>query len=110
VLTAQTVIAEAGADLSAFPVEKQFVSWLGLCPTNETSGGKVLKQRTRKVVNRASTAFRNAASTLLRRQSRPGAQYRRLRTRLGPPKPSRRWPQTGVPVLSTYETRIAVCR
>jgi transposase len=28
VLTAQTVIAEAGADLSAFPSEKQFASWL----------------------------------------------------------------------------------
>jgi transposase len=86
VLTAQTVIAEAGADLAAFPSEKQFTSWLGLCPTNETSGGKVLNRRTRKVVNRASVAFRNAASTLLRSQSYLGAQYRRLRTRLGAPK------------------------
>lgn len=86
VLTAQTVIAETGTDLSAFPSEKQFASWLGLCPTNETSGGKVLKRRTRKVVNRASTAFRNSASTLLRSQSYLGAQYRRLRTRLGAPK------------------------
>jgi hypothetical protein len=86
VLTAQTVITEAGADLKAFPSEKQFVSWLGLCPANETSGGKVLKRRTRKVVNRAATAFRNAASTLLRSQSYLGAQYRRLRTRLGAPK------------------------
>ena len=86
VLTAQTVIAEAGADLSAFPSEKQFVSWLGLCPSNEKSGGKILNRRTRKVVNRASTAFRNAASTLLRSQSYLGAQYRRLRTRLGAPK------------------------
>ncbi len=86
VLTAQTVIAETGADLSAFPSEKQFTSWLGLCPTNETSGGKVLKRRTRKVVNRASTAFRNSATTLLRSQSYLGAQYRRLRTRLGAPK------------------------
>jgi transposase len=86
VLTAQTVITEAGADLKAFPSEKQFASWLGLCPTNETSGGKVLKRRSRKVVNRAATAFRNAASTLLRSQSYLGAQYRRLRTRLGAPK------------------------
>jgi len=86
VLTAQTVIAETGADLSAFPSEKKFASWLGLCPANETSGGKVLKRRTRKVVNRASTAFRNSASTLLRSQSYLGAQYRRLRTRLGAPK------------------------
>lgn len=86
VLTAQTVIAEAGADLSAFPSEKQFTSWLGLCPTNEQSGGKILNRRTRKVANRASLAFRNAASTLLRSQSYLGAQYRRLRTRLGAPK------------------------
>jgi hypothetical protein len=86
VLTAQTVIAECGADLSAFPSEKQFTSWLGLVPTNEQSGGKILKRRTRKVVNRAATAFRNAATTLLRSQSYLGAQYRRLRTRLGAPK------------------------
>ena len=86
VLTAQTVIAEAGADLSAFPSEKQFASWLGLCPTNEQSGGKILTRRTRKVVNRATVAFRNAALTLLRSQSYLGAQYRRLRTRLGAPK------------------------
>lgn len=86
VLTAQTVMAEAGADLSAFPSERHFSSWLGLCPTNEQSGGKILNRRTRKVVNRASVAFRMAASTLLRSQSYLGAQYRRLRTRLGAPK------------------------
>jgi transposase len=86
VLTAQTVIAEAGADLSAFPSEKQFSSWLGLCPTNEQSGGKILNRRTRKVVNRATVALRNAATTLIRSQSFLGAQYRRLRTRLGAPK------------------------
>jgi hypothetical protein len=86
VLTAQTVIAEVGSDLSAFPSEKRFTSWLGLCPTNEQSGGKILNRRTRKVVNRATMAFRNAAVTLLRSQSYLGAQYRRLRTRLGAPK------------------------
>jgi transposase len=86
VLTAQTVIAEVGTDLSAFPSEKRFTSWLGLCPTNEQSGGKILNRRTRKVVNRATTAFRNSAVTLLRSQSYLGAQYRRLRTRLGAPK------------------------
>ena len=75
-----------GADLSAFPSEKQFTSWLGLVPTNEQSGGKILKRRTRKVVNRAAMALRNAASTLVRSQSYLGAQYRRLRARLGAPK------------------------
>ena len=86
VLTAQTVIAEAGADLSAFPTEKQFASWLGLSPTNEQSGAKILNRRTRRVVNRATVAFHNAALTLLRSQSYLGAQYRRQRTRLGAPK------------------------
>jgi hypothetical protein len=86
VLTAQTVIAEAGPDLKAFVNEKHFTSWLGLCPTNEQSGSKILRRKTRKIVNRASTAFRNAASTLLRSQSYLGAQYRQLRTRLGAPK------------------------
>jgi transposase len=91
VLTAQTVIAETGADLSAFPSEKQFASWLRLCPTNEQSGGKILNSRTRKVVNRATGAFRNAAVTLIRSQSYLGAQYCRLRTRLGAPKAIPRW-------------------
>jgi transposase len=86
VQVAQTVIAEVGTGLDAFPSEKHFANWLGLCPTNETSGGKVLKRRTPKVVNRAKVAFRQAASTLLKSDSYLGAQYRRLRTRLGAPK------------------------
>ena len=86
VQVAQSVIAEVGVDLKAFATEKHFASWLGLSPTNETSGGKVLNRRTPKVVNRAKVAFRQAATTLLRSQSYLGAQYRRLRTRLGAPK------------------------
>jgi transposase len=46
----------------------------------------VLNRRTPKVVNRAKVALRQAASTLIRSQSYLGAQYRRLRTRLGAPK------------------------
>ena len=86
VLTAQTVISEAGADWSAFPSQKQFASWLGLCPTNQQSGKKVPNRRNRKVVIRATVAFRNAAMTLLRSHSYLGVQYRRLRTRLGAPQ------------------------
>jgi hypothetical protein len=86
VQVAQTAIAEVGVNRQAFPSERHFANWLGLCPTNETGGGKVLKRRTPKVVNRAKVAFRQAASTLIRSQSYLGAQYRRLRTRLGAPK------------------------
>jgi transposase len=46
----------------------------------------VIRKGTRHVVNRATTALRLAATTLLRSQSYLGAQYRRLRTRLGAPK------------------------
>jgi len=46
----------------------------------------MLNRRTPKVVNRAKVAFRQAATALLRSQSYLGAQYRRLRTRLGAPK------------------------
>lgn len=86
VQVAQSVIAEVGVDLHAFPSEKHFANWLGLCPRNETSSGKVLDRRTPKVVNRAKVALRQAASTLIRSQSYLGAQYRRLRARLGAPK------------------------
>lgn len=46
----------------------------------------MLKRHTPKVVNRAKVAFRQAASALIKSQSYLGAQYRRLRTRLGAPK------------------------
>jgi hypothetical protein len=46
----------------------------------------VLRRGTRKVVSRAATAFRIAASTLRRSDSYLGAQFRRFRTRLGSPK------------------------
>ena len=53
---------------------------------NRISGDKVLSKGTRHVVNRAATALRIAATSLLRSRSYLGAQYRRLRSRLGAPK------------------------
>jgi transposase len=86
VQTAQTVISEVGVDMSRWRTEKQFASWLGLCPDNRISGGKVLKRGTRHVVNRAATALRMAAWSLFRSQSALGANFRRLRRKLGAPK------------------------
>jgi transposase len=85
-LTVQTVIAETGTDMSRWATEGNYVSWLNLAPNNRVSGGKVIGRDKRKVVNRAGQALRQAASTLLRSQSYLGAQYRRLRTKLGTPK------------------------
>ena len=86
VLTAQTLTAEVGSDMSRFETEAHFVSFLGLCPNNKISGGKVIGRDKRKTVSRAGRALRMGACTLLRSQTYLGAQYRRLRTKLGAPK------------------------
>jgi len=83
---AQTVISEVGVDMTRWKTDAHFASWLGLCPDNRITGGKVIRKGTRHVINRAATALRLAATTLLRSQSYLGAQYRRLRARLGAPK------------------------
>ena len=85
-MVAQTVIREVGLDMSRWKTEANFASWLGLCPDNRISGDRVLGKGTRHVVNRAATALRMAATTLLKSKRYLGAQYRRLRTKLGAPK------------------------
>jgi transposase len=85
-MTAQTVISECGFDMSVFPTEKHFTSWLGLCPNNQITGGKVRKRSTRKVQNSAARALRLAAQSLHSSKSASGAFYRRMRARLGAPK------------------------
>jgi transposase len=86
VFVAQTVISEVGLDMGRWKTEAHFASWLGLCPDNRISGDKVLGRGTRHVLNRVATALRLGASTLLRSQTYLGAQYRRLRSKLGAPK------------------------
>src|SRR5947208_14320439 len=72
--------------MSKWATEHHYVSWIGLAPCNDVSGGKALKRRTREVVSRLATAYRVAASTLQKSDSYLGAQFRRLRARLGAPK------------------------
>jgi transposase len=86
VMVAQTVIAEVGLDMNRWPTECHFASWLGLCPDNRVTGGKVLHRGTRRVQNRAATALRMAASSLWRSKTYLGAKFRRLRSKLGAPK------------------------
>jgi transposase len=81
---AQTVIMEVGTDMSKFPDEKHFCSWLGLAPKHEISGGKILKNKTLKTKNRAGQAFRMAAQSVKQAECVFGVFYRRLRARLGP--------------------------
>jgi hypothetical protein len=81
---AQTILAEVGTDMATWPDDQHFCSWLGLAPTNDISGGKVLKSRTRKHRNRAAQAFRMAAQSVIRADGAFGAFYRRLKGRPGP--------------------------
>jgi transposase len=86
IMNAQTIIAEVGIDMSRFPSEAHFASFLGLCPDNQITGGKVFRRSTRHVENRAATALRMAATSLWRSKTYLGAKFRRLRARLGAPK------------------------
>lgn len=85
-LTAQTFISEVGLDMSPWPTVKHFASWLALAPYQDVSAGKVLKSGTRPSNNRANTALRLAAKSLLHSRSPLGVYYRALRARLGPQK------------------------
>ena len=83
---AQTIIMEVGTDMSKFPSEKHFCSWLGLAPKHEISGAKILKNRTLKTKNRAGQAFRMAAQSVKRADCVFGSLYRRLKSRLDKPQ------------------------
>ena len=84
--TALKVVAEIGLDMTRWPTEKHFASWLGLAPGNKVSGGRRLSGRTKPSASRAAAALRLAASTLHHSRSALGAFYRRLKGRLGAPK------------------------
>lgn len=80
-----TLLSEIGPDVSKFPSAKHFASWLGLCPDNRISGGRILSVKTKPATNRAASALRIAATTLLRNESALGDFYRRMRAKLGAP-------------------------
>ena len=82
VMTAQTILSELGTDLSAFPTENHFASWLGLTPSKDMSGGKVIGRSQRKVQNRVTMALRLSSTTLLNSKSYLGGRYRHLRKQL----------------------------
>ena len=81
--TALVILSELGTDLSAFAHEKNFVSWLGLCPQHRGSAGKTFKRRTRRGANRVARALRMAAQGCHRAQNALGAFYRRIQARCG---------------------------
>jgi len=84
--TALKLVAELGTDMSRWPTDKHFTSWLTLAPHNKISGGRLLSARTPRSANRAAAALRLAVMGLSRTQTALGAFYRRLAARIGKPQ------------------------
>ena len=86
ILTVQAVLSETGVDMSRWPTVKHFCSWLGLCPENAKTGGKIINRGTKPSANRAATALRLAAQSLIYSDSALGVYCRRMRSKLGKPE------------------------
>ncbi len=86
VMTATTILSEAGWDMSKWQTEQHhFVSWLRLCPDNKVSGDKIIGKGRLPTNNRITNTLKMAASSLRTSDTYVGAQFRRLRTKLGAP-------------------------
>ena len=81
--TALVILSEIGTDMSKFANEKNFVSWLGLCPQHRSSAGKITSRRIRRGANRAARALRMAAQGCHHAKNAMGAFYRRIQSRCG---------------------------
>ena len=83
-LSVLIIISEIGVDMSRWRSAKAFASWLGLCPGNKISGGKILSSRTKPVANRVSILLRNLGPVVGRTDTWLGIYHRRMKSRLGP--------------------------
>jgi transposase len=84
--SALRLLAEIGTDMTPWPTEKHFASWLTLAPHNKISGGRLLSSRTPPSANRAAAILRVSAMSLGRTDTALGAFYRRLAYRIGKAK------------------------
>jgi transposase len=82
--TVLRIVSEVGVDVSGFPSEKHYGSWLCLSPNRRVSGGKVLSSKTNPSSNRAAAAFRQAAVSVERSDSELGAYFRKMKAKKGP--------------------------
>ena len=79
------IVSEVGTDMSPWPTEKHFTSWLKLAPMRSSSG-KVSKRIRMKRHNNAGLIFRNLAQGILTSKHLAlGAFGRRIRARRGSP-------------------------
>jgi len=81
--TALVILAEIGVDVSRFPTEKHFASWLRLCPPQDESNNTKRRRGHRKATNRVTIALRMAARSVGKTMTPLGLFYRRIRSRIG---------------------------
>ncbi|MQA90236.1 MAG: IS110 family transposase [Gemmatimonas sp.] len=77
------LISEIGTDMTRWPDEDHFTSWLTLASQNKITGGRRISSRTQPSQNRAAEIFRMAAMSVGRTQTALGAFYRRMAARIG---------------------------
>jgi transposase len=82
--TAETIVAEAGADMSRFATSAHLASWAGMCPGNNESAGKRRSGRTTKGSRWLRTALVQAAwAASHTKGTYLSSHYRRLAARRG---------------------------
>jgi len=81
--TALVILAEIGVDVSRFPTEKHFASWLRLCPQLQQSNQTCKKRSPRRGKHRLAQALRMAAQAVSRTQTPLAVFYHRIKARLG---------------------------
>jgi transposase len=81
---AEVILAETGADMSAFASAGHLASWAGVCPGNDESAGKRRSGRTRKGSKWLRQTMAESAKAAARTKGTYlGARYARLRLRRG---------------------------
>lgn len=81
--TALVILGEIGVEVSRFPTEKHFASWLRLCPQWDRSNQTTKKRSPRRGQNRVAQALRMAAQSVSRTKTPLAAFYHRIKGRLG---------------------------
>ena len=78
------ILGEPGTDMSKWPTEKHFVSWLNLCPNNKISGGRLISSHVMKgCPSIAGQAFRAAANSVQKSDHWLGDYFRRMKAKGG---------------------------
>ena len=81
--TAETIVAEIGADMDRFETPGHLASWAGVSPGNNRSANRSKRSPVKRGNNSLQSALVEAARAAARTKTYLGAQYHRLARRIG---------------------------